>query len=700
MRTHVPPARCSTPRSRSFPDPIRAAVWLAVAGSTSLALSASAASPSLQSDHDAYYPGEPIAFSFANGPGNSRDWIGVYPSEVVPGSVGSTIWNYVAGTQTAGAGLKEGAVQFPNGLALAGDWAAYFLLNDGYTALATNLLKVVEPGSPLVRASQRLYATGQRIEITFTNGPANAKDWVGVYKVGQTPGAVQSTIWNYVDGTQTGAAGRADGTVSFATGLGEAGEYVAHFLLNDGYDILASETFRVVVPTGSGPRLLAATPSDGSSNQPPVLTFTASITNGTAQVVASSVVLRLDGAVVPATVQQNDGLTTVKYTGDLLPAAGSTHVWSLTARDNAAPPAELATTVRTTVGAYRNISLPAPLFFENFDAVAEGELPSGWTGRSYTEITNPEEDLGNLDSATYARWTTVAADRFNGSFVTYSNPDGWETDYRRVLTPNPFNVVDGRVLTGPLATGRFLFGDSGYRNGRSQVLYVSTPDYNLTGKSNVHIAFKSLWEQNQDSMALVEYSIDQGASWLPVAYFIDAADLVTRTNETTGAVSLDVAETLGAERGDVARYTDESGSEVGGTYGSFVGATVDESIGAFVQGRINDDTSESKRVEFFPLPRADNQSKVRIRFGHAGTDSWYFGIDDFGVYSIQAAAPALSIVRTGNELVLSWAGSSSGVVLEHSPSLSSASWTAVSGVSGSQHRVTPSGAAGFYRLRQ
>jgi hypothetical protein len=175
---------------------------------------------------------------------------------------------------------------------------------------------------------------------------------------------------------------------------------------------------------------------------------------------------------------------------------------------------------------------------------------------------------------------------------------------------------------------------------------------------------------------------------------------VTKTNETTGAVSLDVAETLGVERGDVARYTDESGSELGGTYGSFVGATVDDSIAAFVQGRVNDDPSESKRIELFALPKADNQSKVRVRFGHAGTDSWYFGVDDFGVYSISAAAPALSIARAGNELVLSWAGSSSGVVLEHSPTLSPAAWSAVSGVTGSQHRVTPSGAGGFYRLRQ
>ena len=38
-------------------------------------------------------------------------------------------------------------------------------------------------------------------------------------------------------------------------------------------------------------------------------------------------------------------------------------------------------------------------------------------------------------------------------------------------------------------------------------------------------------------------------------------------------------------------------------------------------GRLNDDAVESKRVELFPLPKADNQAKVRLRFAQAGTGS-------------------------------------------------------------------------------
>ena len=88
----------------------------------------------------------------------------------------------------------------------------------------------------------RAYLAGQPISVTFTNGPGNAKDWVGIYKEGQTPGGPSSTLWAYVDGTQSGNAAKTDGVLSFPTGLTEPGLYVAHFLVNDTYDILASET--------------------------------------------------------------------------------------------------------------------------------------------------------------------------------------------------------------------------------------------------------------------------------------------------------------------------------------------------------------------------------------------------------------------------------------------------------------------------
>jgi len=138
-----------------------------------------------------------------------------------------------------------------------------------------------------------------------------------------------------------------------------------------------------------------------------------------------------------------------------------------------------------------------------------------------------------------------------------------------------------------------------------------SPDYNLSGKSNVFVSYHSLYEQNQDSIAALEYSIDRGTNWLPVIYMIDNDDIV---RDTGG--NIDAVVTLNTAR---------------------------------------DDQVESKRVEVFRLTSADNRPSVRFRFLQTGTSSWYWGIDDFGLYSIPPYPPRfLSVVRNGNNIVLTW----------------------------------------------
>ena len=660
-----------------------------------------AQTPVVVTGHDAYVIGEDITAEFSGGPGNPKDWVGIYPLDVTPGSVGSTIWNYVDGTKAGTTGLTEGTITYPAGLNFAGPWKAYFLLNDGYTILAETAFQVVEPGTPLVRVNKRTYTTGEAIITTFSSGPGNPKDWVGIYQEGQTPGNVDSTIWNYTDGTQNGIGAVTDGSITFTTGLTAPGRYVAYFLLNDGYTALATESFTVIAPAGSKPRILSQRPADGATGVSPKIIFDAAITNGSTAVNASTIVLKLDGQTVPAVIAGADGLTTVRYTNSSLSLALTAHIYELTFSDNGTPATEVRSTGSFTIAQYENIVLPAPIVLETFDGTAEGQIPAGWTTKSYTEVLNTEPDLGNLDSASFANWLVLDVDRFRGSFVTYSNPDNpddWETDYRRVLTPNPLNVLNGELLEGPLASGRMLFGDSGYRNGRSQVLYVSTPDFDLTGKTDVFVAFKSLYEQNQDSMGALEYSVDGGTSWLPIAYLIDAADIVR-----TEAGDLDAEATLNTTAGDIAVYTDENGAEVGGYYGAFIGAPISTALAPYIQGRVNDNTSESKRVEKYRLPQADNARTVRFRFAYAGTDSWYWGVDDFGLYSIPAvppAAPVLSAEVTPTGLRLSWPADTTGFVLEGSPSLTPPAWTPVDGVTGNSVTLPFTGDGKLFRLHQ
>lgn len=670
------------------------------------AAQAVAQNASLQAGYSTYYPSESIQVQFQNGPGNSKDWIGVYPEGVVPGSTLSTCWAYVNDSQSPGLGEKEGTVSLSGGVGYAGNWNVYLLLNDGYDIIASNIFTVIDPSSPVVRPAQLIYPPSQPIQITFTNGLGNPKDWVGIYLLGQTPGeGPTSTLWSYVDGTQAGATEQTAGTCSFDKGLETPGQYVVYLLENDGYNILASNVFTVAQTTSSKPKLLSVQPVNGATGLSPEVFFLYTITNGTSKVASNSVVLTIDGTAVPPTYSKQDELISIRYTNVSLYAPTSSHTATLVFTDDATPAQSYTNETTFQIALYRNIVLPQPIYFENFDNTPEGELPAGWTQKSYSEVPNPDIDFGNLDSAAYAQWTVVNVDRFKGSFVTYSDPSrsaAEQSDYHRVLTPNLLNVVNGQVLTGPLASGRFLFGDSGYRNGASQVLFAYSKDFDLTGKKDVYVSYHSLWEQNQDSIAAVEYSIDQGTNWLPVIYMLERSDVLTTTNETSGQVSVDAVATFNTEYSDVALYLDENGESKGGTYGAFIAAPISQDLAPYISPRIDDDISGSKLVELFRLPAADNQSKVRFRFAHAGSDSWYFGIDDFGLYSIPATPverPSLSIVKSSQGWVISWPATYTGYKLESASSLPAAAWKEVTGVVNNSIVVTPVGTA-FYRLSQ
>ena len=98
-------------------------------------------------DKTSFASGESIAVHFAGGPGNPKDWIAVYPRTVTPVS-GSTLWSYCAtGTHTAtAAAVTSGTVTLDANsagsasswpLAAGSSWTAYYLVNDGYTSVAS-----------------------------------------------------------------------------------------------------------------------------------------------------------------------------------------------------------------------------------------------------------------------------------------------------------------------------------------------------------------------------------------------------------------------------------------------------------------------------------------------------------------------------------------------------------------------------------
>ena len=390
------------------------------------------------------------------------------------------------------------------------------------------------------------------------------------------------------------------------------------------------------------PAVVSTAPAGGSVRPDAAIKIV--LQDGSTQVDTGSLMLTVDGVPAIPTFNRTGGTTTIDFDPPGLLAPASAHSVQLIFADNGVTPTIQTNQFSFSVSSYYNVLLPAPLYFEDFEATAEGALPTGWTQQSFTPVPDPNVDFGDLYSAAYATWTVVNSSRFNDPLLTYAAHTP-ETDYRRVLSSNPINVVNGAVVE-TLAQGKIAFGNSGYRDSSagptgSQIMYLFSKDFDLIGRNNVYLSFHSLWEQNQDSIAAVEYSIDEGATWLPVVYYLDAGDVVRDGNGAVNAVA-----SFSTVRTDIATYTDPGTQETrGGFYGAFIGVDSNrwDTLASFISPRVDDNPVESKRVELFRLPAADNQSKVRLRFAHAGTDSWYFGLDNVGLYSLTTlSAPAVT----------------------------------------------------------
>ena len=103
---------------------VTGAVWSFTTGNNASVTSGSAS----------YAVNTPITINFANGPGNTKDWIGIYPAGSPYGSgSSSTNWCYLNGTQTTpNKAIKNGTVKFATGISSKGAYVARFFSNDGY----------------------------------------------------------------------------------------------------------------------------------------------------------------------------------------------------------------------------------------------------------------------------------------------------------------------------------------------------------------------------------------------------------------------------------------------------------------------------------------------------------------------------------------------------------------------------------------
>ncbi|MFF4749077.1 endonuclease/exonuclease/phosphatase family protein [Streptomyces sp. NPDC002514] len=112
---------------------------------------------------------------------------------------------------------------------------------------------VAASNSTLALASPTAPHPGDKLTFTWTTDTPGAKNWIGVYGPGSSPGNGTSSAWSYV-------AAAASGTTTVDTSKLAGGPYTAYLLLNDGNQILARTG--PISFTGSGDSIVLKSPAD------------------------------------------------------------------------------------------------------------------------------------------------------------------------------------------------------------------------------------------------------------------------------------------------------------------------------------------------------------------------------------------------------------------------------------------------------
>ncbi|MEO8328876.1 MAG: hypothetical protein ABI586_02615, partial [Candidatus Nanopelagicales bacterium] len=98
--------------------------------------------------------------------------------------------------------------------------------------------------SPRLALDKTMYRSGELIEASWTYGPGNKSDWIGVYERGADPRSAKSPIWEYIDG-------RVEGGFTFNEYVRprrwplSAGEYSVYLMQDDSRIKLAQADFAI-----------------------------------------------------------------------------------------------------------------------------------------------------------------------------------------------------------------------------------------------------------------------------------------------------------------------------------------------------------------------------------------------------------------------------------------------------------------------
>ncbi len=446
----------------------------------------------------------------------------------------------------------------------------------------------VVPGTP------QPYWVGNADPADTTSPDNSNHQWAKFVDVDQVPvGARYATV--YV-------------TRSFNSGRSGSPDTYVDLVKLDVIDVTTSTAFKLALPVDGATGVSASSP------------ITVVLSDISKQVDPASIRLTVNGVAKTPTVTKSGTDTTVQFIPTTLFPSQSTNSFQITWSDTSTPPVKQSKSFSFQVYTYVDVELGTALYTESFNGVAEGSLPAGWSVSNQTDSLTPGQDLTNPSSDSYADWVVISRNTLLGLFTA----DSYLTS---ALNVAPGQVVNGAVVTN-LIDVNFAFADA--RRGGHQVQMIQSPDFDLSGKTNVYLAFNSLYAQSSGKLGAVEYSTDAGQSWQPALYLLAAGDIVY-----TAAGNPDGYQTLTANHGNL------SGD---GTFGQYLGTSSNQwaNIGPFISPRTGDVTS-SQRVEVIRLAAADGKSTVRVRFTQIASGGWFFGIDNVGLYSLpKPSAPLLA----------------------------------------------------------
>lgn len=195
--------------------------------------------------------GAAVAVTVSNGPGNTTDWVALYPVGAIDGAY--VEWRYLNGSMTPPAtGLTDASLTLYAPIT-AGSYELRFFANNGYARLATSGIVTVEASSALLfvngvpAPTSVSVVVGTSITVEMSSGPGNPNDWIALYPVAGA--STEHIDWRYLNNaTVAPTVGLTNAIVTVIAPV-TPGEYEFRFLAHDGYGQLAASGVVMVSPS-------------------------------------------------------------------------------------------------------------------------------------------------------------------------------------------------------------------------------------------------------------------------------------------------------------------------------------------------------------------------------------------------------------------------------------------------------------------